>query len=111
MAWKLRYTETERGIVTIVVITIDRRDTIVNLRRQPPLRGRTGCATGRLKQWRHGTTVFRELRKLGASADLAARIAGNARSWWRNSRMGLNKVSAGLAEHGCSRWHRRHHAC
>ena len=32
-----------------------------------------------LKQWRRGTTVFRELRKLGASVDLAARIAGNAR--------------------------------
>jgi RNA-directed DNA polymerase len=39
-----------------------------------------------LKQWRRGTTMFRELRKLGASVDLAARIAGNARSWWRNSR-------------------------
>jgi len=24
--------------------------------------------------------------------DLAARIAGNARRWWRNSRMGLNRV-------------------
>jgi len=45
-----------------------------------------------LKQWRRGTTVFRELRKLGASVDLAARIAGNARRWWRNSRMGLNML-------------------
>lgn len=45
-----------------------------------------------LKQWRRGTTMFRELRKLGASADMAARIAGNARRWWRNSRMGLNLV-------------------
>ena len=45
-----------------------------------------------LKQWRRGTTIFRELRKLGASVDLAARIAGNARRWWRNSRMGLNKL-------------------
>jgi hypothetical protein len=43
-----------------------------------------------LKQWRRGTTIFRELRKLGASVNLAARIAGNARRWWRNSRMGLN---------------------
>jgi len=24
--------------------------------------------------------------------DLAARIAGNARRWWRNRRMGLNRV-------------------
>jgi RNA-directed DNA polymerase len=49
------------------------------------------CAV-RLKQWRRGTTMFRELRALGASVDLAARIAGNARRWWRNSRMGLNRV-------------------
>lgn len=45
-----------------------------------------------LKQWRRATTIFRELRRLGASVDLAARIAGNARRWWRNSAMGLNRV-------------------
>jgi hypothetical protein len=45
-----------------------------------------------LKQWRRGTTMFRALQALGASVDLAARIAGNARRWWRNSRMGLNRV-------------------
>lgn len=45
-----------------------------------------------LKQWRRGTTVFRELRKLGAPPDSAARIAGHASSWWRNSAMGLNRV-------------------
>jgi group II intron reverse transcriptase/maturase len=45
-----------------------------------------------LKQWRRGTTMFRELRTLGATPDLAARIAGNARRWWRNSAMGLNRV-------------------
>jgi RNA-directed DNA polymerase len=45
-----------------------------------------------LKQWRHGTTIFRELRRLGASVDLAARIAGHARCWWRNSRLGLNML-------------------
>ena len=28
----------------------------------------------------------------GASVELAARIAGNARRWWRNSRMGLNML-------------------
>jgi RNA-directed DNA polymerase len=43
-----------------------------------------------LKQWRRGTTMFRELLRLGASVDLAARIAANARRWWRNSRMGLH---------------------
>lgn len=45
-----------------------------------------------LKQWRSGTTVFRELRRLGASVGLAARIAGNTRRWWHNSAMGLNRV-------------------
>jgi group II intron reverse transcriptase/maturase len=45
-----------------------------------------------LKQWRRGTTIFRELRRLGASDDLAARIAGHARRWWRNSALGLNRM-------------------
>jgi RNA-directed DNA polymerase len=42
------------------------------------------------EQWRRGTTIFRELHRLGASRDLAARVAGNARRWWRNSALGLN---------------------
>ena len=33
-----------------------------------------------LKHWRRGTTMFRELRKLGASRDQAARVAGHAAS-------------------------------
>jgi RNA-directed DNA polymerase len=45
-----------------------------------------------LKQWRSGPTIFRELRRLGASADDAASIAGNARRWWHNSALGLNRV-------------------
>ncbi|MFN8796094.1 MAG: group II intron maturase-specific domain-containing protein, partial [Betaproteobacteria bacterium] len=45
-----------------------------------------------LKQWRRGTTMFRELLRLGASVDLAARIAANASRWWRNSRMGLHML-------------------
>ena len=45
-----------------------------------------------LKQWRRGTTMFRELRKLGATVEVAARIAGNARRWWHNSRLSLNRV-------------------
>jgi RNA-directed DNA polymerase len=36
--------------------------------------------------------MFRELRKLGASVVEAARIASNARRWWRNSPMRLNRV-------------------
>ena len=44
-----------------------------------------------LKHWRRGTTIFRELRRLGASAEQAARVAANARRWWRNSAMELNR--------------------
>jgi len=45
-----------------------------------------------LKQWKRGTTMYRELRRLGASEAVAGRIASNARRWWRNSRMALNGV-------------------
>jgi len=45
-----------------------------------------------LKQWKRGKTVFRELRARGASKELAARIAANARRWWRNSAMKLHIV-------------------
>lgn len=38
-----------------------------------------------LKQWKRGTTIFRELRARGLSKQGAARVAGNARRWWRNS--------------------------
>jgi len=44
-----------------------------------------------LKHWRRGTTIYRELRRMGASEDQAARVAGNARRWWRNSAMELNR--------------------
>jgi len=45
-----------------------------------------------LKQWKRGRTIFRELTALGAKPDVAQRVAGNARSWWRNSGMLLNSV-------------------
>lgn len=45
-----------------------------------------------LKQWKRGRTMYRELRMLGASPVLAARIASNARRWTRNSRLSLNNV-------------------
>jgi RNA-directed DNA polymerase len=38
-----------------------------------------------LKHWKRGTTMFRELRSLGASRDIAAQVAANARRWWHNS--------------------------
>jgi hypothetical protein len=43
-----------------------------------------------LKQWKRGTTVFRELRARGMSADDAAQVAANARRWWHNSALKLS---------------------
>jgi RNA-directed DNA polymerase len=45
-----------------------------------------------LKQWKRGPTMLRELRRLGASDDVARRVAANGRRWWRNSGMLLNSV-------------------
>jgi RNA-directed DNA polymerase len=45
-----------------------------------------------LKQWKRGTTMYRELCALDASPAVAQRIAANSRSWWRNSGMWLNRV-------------------
>jgi hypothetical protein len=45
-----------------------------------------------LKQWKRGTTMYRELRALGAPQGVARRVAANSRSWWRNSAMLLNSV-------------------
>lgn len=44
------------------------------------------------KHWRRGTTMYRELRALGASEDDAGRVAANSRRWWRNSALLLNRV-------------------
>ncbi|MDQ1831755.1 group II intron reverse transcriptase/maturase, partial [Massilia sp. CCM 9029] len=45
-----------------------------------------------LKQWRHGTTIYRELMRLGAKPKVALLVAKNSRRWWRNSAMALNNV-------------------
>jgi group II intron reverse transcriptase/maturase len=45
-----------------------------------------------LKQWKRGTTVYREMRARGASELVAARVAANTRRWWRNASMGLHIV-------------------
>jgi RNA-directed DNA polymerase len=45
-----------------------------------------------LKQWRRGTTTYRELRALGASPDVAAQVAANTRHWWRGSAGLINSV-------------------
>ena len=38
-----------------------------------------------LKHWKRGTTMYRELKALGAPEVVACRVAGNARSYWRNA--------------------------
>jgi len=38
-----------------------------------------------LKHWKRGTTMYRELKALGASEIVARRVAGNAHSYWRNA--------------------------
>lgn len=38
-----------------------------------------------LKHWKRGVTMYRELKALGASETVARRVAGNARSYWRNA--------------------------
>ncbi|MFD0753222.1 group II intron reverse transcriptase/maturase, partial [Massilia norwichensis] len=45
-----------------------------------------------LKQWRKGTTIYRELLALGVSADVARAVAANSRSWWRNSAKSMNRA-------------------
>ena len=45
-----------------------------------------------LKQWKRGTTMYRELRALGAPQGVARRVAANSTRWWRNSGKLLNSV-------------------
>jgi RNA-directed DNA polymerase len=45
-----------------------------------------------LKQWRRSSTIYYELRRLGASEAVARKVAGNSRCWWRNSALELNRV-------------------
>ncbi len=45
-----------------------------------------------LKQWKRGSTIYRELINLGAAEHVVKRVAQNARCWWRNSAGELNRV-------------------
>jgi len=45
-----------------------------------------------LKQWKRGSTIYRELMALGATQSAAKRVADTSRCWWRNSRGALNTV-------------------
>jgi len=44
------------------------------------------------KRWRRGTTMYRELKALGASETDARQVAANSRRWWRNSRLLPNRA-------------------
>lgn len=43
-----------------------------------------------LKQWKRGTTIYRELLRRGTPEDVARMVAANSRRWWKNSAMALN---------------------
>lgn len=45
-----------------------------------------------LKQWKRGTTIYRELCRLGASHDVAVQVAATGRRWWHTSRAKLHQV-------------------
>jgi len=45
-----------------------------------------------LKQWRRGKTIYRELRRLGASSWVAESVAALSRRWWHNSRSAIHHV-------------------
>jgi RNA-directed DNA polymerase len=45
-----------------------------------------------LKQWKRGTTIYRELLRLGAGPSVARQVAANSRCWWRNSDKALKRV-------------------
>jgi group II intron reverse transcriptase/maturase len=45
-----------------------------------------------LKHWKRGTTMYRELRQLGAPTHVAQRVAANSRCWWRNSDGDIKRV-------------------
>ena len=45
-----------------------------------------------LKHWKRGTTMHRELLKLGAASSVARQVAANSCCWWRNSAKLLNSA-------------------
>jgi len=45
-----------------------------------------------LRHWKRPKTMYRELKAMGASEDVAKQVAGNCHRWWHNSAMLLNSV-------------------
>lgn len=46
----------------------------------------------KLKHWKRPKTIYRELRKLGATEAVAKQVAGNCHRWWRNSNGVIKRV-------------------
>ena len=45
-----------------------------------------------LRHWKRPRTIYRELKALGASEDVANQVAGNCHRWWRNSNGVIKRV-------------------
>jgi RNA-directed DNA polymerase len=45
-----------------------------------------------LKHWKRPKAICRELKALGASADVANQVAGNSHRWWRKSDGAIKRV-------------------
>jgi RNA-directed DNA polymerase len=45
-----------------------------------------------LRHWKRPKTIYRELKALGASDDVANQVAGNCHRWWRNSNGVIKRV-------------------
>jgi len=45
-----------------------------------------------LKHWKKPMAIYRELKSLGASEDVAKQVAGNCHCWWRNSDGAIKRV-------------------
>lgn len=45
-----------------------------------------------LKHWKQPKTIYRELKALGASEDVAKQVAGNCHRWWCNSDGAIKRV-------------------
>ena len=53
---------------------------------------RTRLRVLQLCQWRHGPTIYRELRRLGASESLACQAASRKLGRWRTATTGLKRI-------------------
>lgn len=45
-----------------------------------------------LRHWKRSRTIYRELKALGATEDVAMQVAGNCHRWWRNSNGAIRRV-------------------